>query len=200
MAQKTYAGVSVDVNDEGYFTDPSQWTKEIAVDIRIIAATNEDLREAVKKGVFREDLYHRINEFSIHLPSLVEREADLMIFADFFLEKANDELNKEVIGFSDEVRTVFQNYQWPGNLREMKNCVKRATLLTKGDFIEKSSLPVEFFLDQEVEPLDLSLSKNEKDTILDALEQTDNNKSEAAKLLQITRKTLYNKIKRYGLD
>ena len=174
--------------------------KEIAVDIRIIAATNEDLREAVKKGVFREDLYHRINEFSIHSPSLVEREADLMIFADFFLEKANDELNKQVIGFSDEVRTVFQNYQWPGNLREMKNCVKRATLLTKGDFIEKSSLPVEFFLDQEVEPLDLSLSKNEKDTILDALEQTDNNKSEAAKLLQITRKTLYNKIKRYGLD
>ena len=174
--------------------------KEIAVDIRIIAATNEDLREAVKKGVFREDLYHRINEFSIHSPSLVEREAHLMIFADFFLEKANDELNKQVIGFSDEVRTVFQNYQWPGNLREMKNCVKRATLLTKGDFIEKSSLPVEFFLDQEVEPLDLSLSKNEKDTILDALEQTDNNKSEAAKLLQITRKTLYNKIKRYGLD
>lgn len=174
--------------------------KEIAVDIRIIAATNEDLREAVKKGVFREDLYHRINEFSIHSPSLVEREADLMIFADFFLEKANDELNKEVIGFSAEVRTVFQNYQWPGNLREMKNCVKRATLLTKGDFIEKLSLPVEFFLDQEAEPLDLSLSKNEKDTILDALEQTDNNKSEAAKLLQITRKTLYNKIKRYGLD
>ena len=174
--------------------------KEIAVDIRIIAATNEDLREAVKKGVFREDLYHRINEFSIHSPSLVEREADLMIFADFFLEKANEELNKEVIGFSAEVRTVFQNYNWPGNLREMKNCVKRATLLTKGDFIEKSSLPVEFFLDQEVEPLDLSLSKNEKDTILDALEQTDNNKSEAAKLLQITRKTLYNKIKRYGLD
>ena len=174
--------------------------KEIAVDIRIIAATNEDLREAVKKGVFREDLYHRINEFSIHSPSLVEREADLMIFADFFLEKANDELNKQVIGFSEEVRMVFQNYKWPGNLREMKNCVKRATLLTKGDFIEKSSLPVEFFLDQEVEPLDLSLSKNEKDTILDALEQTDNNKSEAAKLLQITRKTLYNKIKRYGLD
>ncbi|MGA9638451.1 sigma-54-dependent transcriptional regulator [Flavobacterium sp.] len=175
--------------------------KEIAVDIRIIAATNEDLREAVKNGDFREDLYHRINEFSIHSPSLAEREADLMIFADFFLEKANDELNKAVIGFSPEVTTVFQKYRWPGNLRELKNCVKRATLLTKGDFIEKNSLPVEFFLEQETaEPLNLSLSKNEKDTILDALDQTDNNKSEAAKLLQITRKTLYNKLKRYGID
>lgn len=174
--------------------------KEIAVDIRIIAATNEDLREAVKNGDFREDLYHRINEFSIHSPSLSEREADLMIFADFFLEKANAELNKNVIGFSAEVTAVFQKYKWPGNLREMKNCVKRATLLTKGDFIEKPSLPAEFFLEQNTEPPDLSLSKNEKDTILDALDQTDNNKSEAAKLLQITRKTLYNKLKRYGID
>lgn len=174
--------------------------KEIAVDIRIIAATNEDLREAVKKGDFREDLYHRINEFSIHSPSLVERDIDLMVFADFFLEKANEELNKAVIGFSPEVNTIFQKYSWPGNLRELKNCIKRATLLTKGNCIEKTSLPLEFFLEQHTETPDLSLSKNEKDTILDALEQTGSNKSEAAKLLKITRKTLYNKIKRYGLD
>ena len=174
--------------------------KEIAVDIRIIAATNEDLREAVKKGDFREDLYHRINEFSIHSPSLVERDIDLMVFADFFLEKANEELNKAVIGFSPEVNTIFQKYSWPGNLRELKNCIKRATLLTKGNCIEKTSLPLEFFLEQHTETPDLSLSKNEKDTILDALEQTGSNKSEAAKLLKITRKTLYNKIKRYGID
>ena len=174
--------------------------KEIAVDIRIIAATNEDLREAVKKGDFREDLYHRINEFSIHSPSLVERDIDLMVFADFFLEKANEELNKAVIGFSPEVSTIFQKYSWPGNLRELKNCIKRATLLTKGNCIEKTSLPLEFFLEQHTETPDLSLSKNEKDTILDALEQTGSNKSEAAKLLKITRKTLYNKIKRYGID
>lgn len=174
--------------------------KEIAVDIRIIAATNEDLREAVKKGDFREDLYHRINEFSIHSPSLVERDIDLMVFADFFLEKANEELNKAVVGFSPEVSTIFQKYSWPGNLRELKNCIKRATLLTKGNCIEKTSLPLEFFLEQHTETPDLSLSKNEKDTILDALEQTGSNKSEAAKLLKITRKTLYNKIKRYGLD
>lgn len=174
--------------------------KEIAVDIRIIAATNEDLREAVKKGDFREDLYHRINEFSIHSPSLVERDIDLIVFADFFLEKANEELNKAVIGFSPEVSTIFQKYSWPGNLRELKNCIKRATLLTKGNCIEKTSLPLEFFLEQHTETPDLSLSKNEKDTILDALEQTGSNKSEAAKLLKITRKTLYNKIKRYGID
>lgn len=174
--------------------------KEIAVDIRIIAATNEDLREAVKKGDFREDLYHRINEFSIHSPSLVERDIDLMVFADFFLEKANEELNKAVVGFSPEVSTIFQKYSWPGNLRELKNCIKRATLLTKGNCIEKTSLPLEFFLEQHTETPDLSLSKNEKDTILDALEQTGSNKSEAAKLLKITRKTLYNKIKRYGID
>ena len=135
--------------------------KEIAVDIRIIAATNEDLREAVKKGDFREDLYHRINEFSIHSPSLVERDIDLMVFADFFLEKANEELNKAVIGFSPEVSTIFQKYSWPGNLRELKNCIKRATLLTKGNCIEKTSLPLEFFLEQHTETPDLSLSKNE---------------------------------------
>lgn len=174
--------------------------KEMAVDIRIIAATNEDLREAVKKGDFREDLYHRINEFSIHSPSLVERDIDLMVFADFFLEKANEELNKTVMGFSPEVSAIFQKYKWPGNLRELKNCIKRATLLTKGNCIEKTSLPLEFFLEQHTEAPDLSLSKNEKDTILDALDQTGSNKSEAAKLLKITRKTLYNKIKRYGLD
>ena len=119
--------------------------KEINVDIRIITATNEDLREAVKNGDFREDLYHRINEFSIHSPSLTDREEDLMVFADYFLEKANHQLNKEIIGFSPEVVAIFQKYNWPGNLRELQNCVKRATLLSRGDFIESDVLPVEFF-------------------------------------------------------
>ncbi len=174
--------------------------KEIDVDIRIITATNEDLREAVKNGDFREDLYHRINEFSIHSPSLVDREEDLMIFSDFFLEKANQELNKEVIGFSPEVVTIFQNYRWPGNLRELQNSIKRATLLSQGDFIEKVALPVEFFQNHDKETNDFSLSENEKDAILDALKQTKNNKSEAARLLKINRKTLYNKLKLYDID
>ena len=173
--------------------------KEIEVDIRILTATNEDLREAVKNGDFREDLYHRINEFSIHSPSLSEREEDLMIFAEFFLEKANHQLNKEVIGFSDEVVTIFQKYSWPGNLRELQNCVKRATLLTQGDFIEMAVLPVEFFQPQANVNGDFSLSENEKEAILNALSRTQNNKSEAAKLLKITRKTLYNKLKLYDI-
>ncbi|MGM8362342.1 sigma-54-dependent transcriptional regulator [Flavobacterium sp. ARAG 55.4] len=173
--------------------------KEIEVDIRIITATNEDLREAVKNGDFREDLYHRINEFSIHSPSLAEREEDLILFAEFFLEKANAQLHKEVIGFSKEVVAIFQNYNWPGNLRELQNCVKRATLLTQGDFIESAVLPVEFFTQNETRKASFSLSENEKEAIENALFKTKNNKSEAAKLLKITRKTLYNKLKLYDI-
>ncbi|MEO8255441.1 MAG: sigma-54 dependent transcriptional regulator [Flavobacterium sp.] len=174
--------------------------KEIDVDIRIITATNEDLREAVKNGDFREDLYHRINEFSIHSPSLSERGEDLIIFAEFFLEKANIQLHKDVIGFSKEVVTIFQNYPWPGNLRELQNCVKRATLLTQGDFIETTVLPIEFFSPNTSKTDAFSLSENEKEAIENALVKTKNNKSEAAKLLKITRKTLYNKLKLYDLN
>lgn len=176
--------------------------KEINVDIRIITATNEDLREAVKNGDFREDLYHRINEFSIQSPSLKDRHEDLMVFADYFLEKANQQLNKDIIGFSPEVVTIFQNYNWPGNLRELQNCVKRATLLTQGDFIQSDVLPVEFFQiqKQQTNNGDFSLSENEKEAIIHALSKAQNNKSEAAKLLKITRKTLYNKLKHYNID
>lgn len=176
--------------------------KEINVDIRIITATNEDLREAVKNGDFREDLYHRINEFSIESPSLKDRDEDLMLFADYFLEKANQQLNKEVIGFSPEVVSIFQNYNWPGNLRELQNCVKRATLLTRGDFIESEVLPAEFFQIQKQSNTSesFSLSDNEKEAIIHALSKAQNNKSEAAKLLKITRKTLYNKLKHYNIE
>ena len=175
--------------------------REINVDIRIITATNEDLREAVKNGDFREDLYHRINEFSIQSPSLTDRGEDLMIFADYFLEKANQQLNKEIIGFSPEVVAIFQKYNWPGNLRELQNCVKRSTLLSKGDFIESDVLPAEFFqVQKESSGGAFSLSENEKETVIHALSRTQNNKSEAAKLLKITRKTLYNKLKQYNID
>lgn len=174
--------------------------KEIDVDIRIITATNEDLREAVKKGNFREDLYHRINEFSIQSPSLVDRNGDLMIFADFFLDKANEQLNKNVIGFSPEVVTIFENYKWPGNLRELQNIIKRATLLSQSDFIEKKALPIDIFQIEDKNSNAFSLFENEREVILDALEQTKNNKSEAAKLLKINRKTLYNKLKQHDIN
>src|SRR5690606_37616705 len=117
--------------------------KDIDLDVRIIVASNERLSELCKKGKFREDLYHRFNEFSIEVPPLRQRQDDIMMFADFFLEKTNGELNKNVKGFSEDVIRIFHKYNWPGNLRELNNVIKRSTLLTSGDFVEVSSLPFE---------------------------------------------------------
>ncbi|MDO6802184.1 sigma-54 dependent transcriptional regulator [Wenyingzhuangia sp. 1_MG-2023] len=175
---------------------------EILVDIRLITATNEDLLNAVEEGDFREDLYHRLNEFSIKVPNLKERNDDLILYADFFLEKANAQLNKSIVGFSKEVLTLFQNYQWPGNLRELSNIVKRATLLTQTDVIDKNTLPSELLQPQKTSTntQKFSTKENEKELILSALEEADNNKTQASKLLNITRKTLYNKMKQYNLS
>ncbi len=177
-------------------------TTEISVNVRIITATNEDLTEAVEKGTFREDLYHRLNEFSIAIPSLEERYEDLLIFADSFLDKANSSLNKEVLGFSPEVISAFEKYHWPGNLRELQNVIKRAVLLTTGDTVEIDALPREVLSSkkEESEPENFSKAEYEKEQILKALKKTNFNKSKAAKLLQVTRKTLYNKINHYNLD
>lgn len=177
-------------------------TKEIEVELRIITATNEDLHEAVEKGRFREDLYHRLNEFSVHIPSLEERHEDLVLFADYFLEKANDNLKKEVRGFSDAVWDVFNDYHWPGNLRELQNVIKRAVLLTTSDEVHVDALPKEVLnSNKKAKSLDgFSKSDFEKDRILKALKKTNFNKSKAAKLLQVTRKTLYNRISHYNLD
>jgi len=177
-------------------------TAEIDVDVRIITATNEDLTEAVEEGTFREDLYHRLNEFSIQIPSLEERFEDLTLFAENFLRKANTSLNKNVGGFSDEVWEAFQQYRWPGNLRELQNVIKRAVLLTTGDKVQVAALPKEVLQPQEKESVADGFSKSEfeKDRIIRALKKTNFNKSKAAKLLQVTRKTLYNKINHYNLD
>lgn len=177
-------------------------TKEIEVDLRIITATNEDLHKAVEKGQFREDLYHRLNEFSIHLPSLEERLDDLILFAEYFLDKANRNLRKEVHGFSDAVWKTFNQYHWPGNLRELQNVIKRAVLLTTSGEVQLEALPKEL-LDSANKPDALegfSKSEFEKDQIIKALKKTNFNKSKAAKLLQVTRKTLYNRINHYNLD
>src|SRR6478735_9045256 len=118
-------------------------TKDIDLDVRIIIASNEPLWEISKKGKFREDLFHRFNEFSMTIPPLRERKEDIMVFARHFLQLTNEELNKKVRGFSPEVEEIFKNYIWYGNLRELKNVVKRSTLLTDGDYIEDRSLPFE---------------------------------------------------------
>jgi two-component system response regulator HydG len=175
---------------------------EIEVDIRIITATNEDLVKAVAEGRFREDLYHRLNEFSIKIPSLRERKEDLFLFTHHFLEQANIALNKNVVGLSKNVEEAFKKYSWPGNLRELKNVIKRSVLLTTSDLIPLDVIPREVVIatDTDKPKLDFSKESNEKQLIINALKEADYNKSRAARLLQITRKTLYNKIEQYRLD
>lgn len=180
-------------------------TKEIQVDVRLICATNENLKEAISKGTFREDLYHRINEFTLRMPSLKERQEDILLFANFFLDQANKELDKDLIGFDAAASSMLQKYEWPGNLRQLKNIVKRATLLAKGDFISPNELGEEISEKKETDSTPLifgsSLNKEEteKQLIINALKQTGNNKSKAATLLGIDRKTLYNKLKHYDI-
>tara|TARA_R110002049_G_scaffold292252_2_gene476648 strand:+ start:38650 stop:40005 length:1356 start_codon:yes stop_codon:yes gene_type:complete len=178
-------------------------SEEIRVDIRLVTATNEDLLLAVEKGDFREDLYHRLNEFSIKVPNLKDRNDDLILYADFFLNSANKQLNKSVVGFSKEVLTIFLNYQWSGNLRELSNVIKRSTLLTTSEIIDVNVLPSEL---TQAKKENTSLSnkfstkENEKSLIINALQEVGNNKTHAAKLLNVTRKTLYNKMKEYNLS
>jgi len=173
-------------------------SKEIDVDIRVLAATNEDLLAAVNKGEFREDLYHRLNEFSIKVPSLNERKDDLMIFASHFLEKANEKLHKNVQGFTEKAVQKMLLYTWSGNLRELSNTVKRAALLTQGDYITENELPEPVIVETRhfpTERFSFSTKENERELIIGALHKT-----EAAKLLGFTRKTLYNKLKAYNID
>src|SRR5690554_101237 len=176
--------------------------KEVEVDIRVIAATNEDLAEAVKNGGFREDLYHRLNEFSIKVPRLAERKDDLMIFANHFLAKANQDLEKNVEGFSEDVVNLFKNYPWYGNLREMNNIIKRCVLLTKSNVITLDVLPQEMLEtpQENIKNFSLYSHQNEEQIIREALKETNNNKTKAATLLNIDRKTLYNKLKLYNID
>ncbi len=175
---------------------------EIDVDVRIITATNEDLLKAVAAGKFREDLYHRLNEFSIEIPSLHQRKEDLFIFTEYFLAEANQSLGKNVSGLSKEVEQAFKNYAWPGNLRELKNVLKRSVLLTNSSLIPLEVIPREVIFSNVLakEIQDFSKESNEKQLIINALKEADNNKTKAAKLLNITRKTLYNKLGLYEIE
>ncbi len=177
--------------------------KEIAFDVRIISATNENLSKAVAEGHFREDLYHRLNEFSLKALSLRDRKEDIPIFANHFLAASNEELGKDVVGFDDVVMDIFRRYNWPGNLREMRNVVKRATLLCQEDFITPEHIPselVEMEGKADTDNLALKRERNEVDLIREALLKCNNNKSEAARMLKIDRKTLYNKMKLYSIE
>jgi two-component system response regulator HydG len=181
--------------------------EDIKVDVRLIAATNENLRDAIKDGDFREDLYHRLNEFKLDLSPLRSRPEEIEQFARFFLEKANEDLEKDLKGFEADCMEALLAYSWPGNLRELKNVVKRAALLSPGESVLLQALPSEVLHNQgtvisssNTTDLKELESTMERQKILEAMEKVRYNKSKAAKLLNIDRKTLYNKLKLYGLD
>ena len=178
----------------------------VKIDIRIIAATNEDLLLKVRNGSFREDLYHRLNEFKIFVPALRQRKGDLTEFIQHFITLSNVELEKNVTHVSDEVMQIFSSYEWPGNLRELKNSIKRAVLLTKGTTIEKIVLPEELILEtfagSSESEFDLKAlhDSSEKEIIIRTLQNVKYNKSKAAVILNIDRKTLYMKLAKYNIE
>lgn len=175
-------------------------TKEVDVDVRLICATNGNLRQAIAKGTFREDLYHRVNEFTLRMPSLSERKEDIMLFANLFLDQANRELSRNLVGFEPAAERALVGYSWPGNLRQLKNVVKRAALLARGKRIEWSDIAGELPEPENANSFLLHDAQEEKARIIDMLRKANNNKSKAATMLGIDRKTLYNKLKQYGIS
>lgn len=178
---------------------PVGGTQEIPIDIRLVCATNENLEEAVGEGRFREDLYHRINEFTIYMPKLSERGSDLFLFADLFIHHANEELNRTVEGFDSDAAELLASHSWPGNLRELNNVVKRAVLLTRGNKITTAELTQAMGQIRTDNVLQLYDEDTERQRIITALQQTNGNKAKAARLLGVDRKTIYNKIEKLGI-
>ncbi|MFZ1687564.1 MAG: sigma-54 dependent transcriptional regulator [Flavobacteriales bacterium] len=193
--------------------------KDIDVDVRVLAATNEDLKKAVTDGRFREDLFHRVNEFAINLLPLRDRPGDIPLFAEHFRLQAVQQLNKAVKGFDAPVMRRLVEHQWLGNLRELKNVVKRAVLLAKTDTITVECLPAEIIAGAQRADAPVAFHAHvvagevprndglrgaahsaERQAIMSALERTGFNKSRAAELLNIDRKTLYNKLKALGIE
>ena len=169
---------------------------DIGIDVRILAATNEDLEHAIAKGRFREDLYHRLNEFSLFVPSLRDRINDIKLFAEEFLRQANQELERAIKGFTPETLLLLEKHHWSGNLRELRNVIRRIVLFTPNNEITPDDLPV--FSEPKIDDLTLKPDK-EKKQIEAALHKARGNKSLTAKLLKIDRKTLYNKMHLYGI-
>lgn len=173
--------------------------EEIQTDIRLVAATNEDLEKAIAEGRFREDLFHRLNEFPLHVPLLAECIEDIIPLAEFMLDAANQEFSRKVKGFDCEVQKRLKAYSWPGNIRELRMVVRRATLLAKDDWITTGEIDIP---DKGRQPGEYSLNdeRMERATILKALEATGNDRKAAARLLGISRSTLYLKLRKYRLD
>lgn len=179
-------------------------SRTIKVDVRIIAATNKDLKKKVAEGAFREDLYYRLKVMDIHLPALRERKGDIPILAEHFLELTTTRMGKKIKGFTREALDGLMNYAWPGNVRELKNVVERAVILTEQDLIDSTCL---FMKDEKpgtIEPLsghslDSALASIEKRMILDALGKAGGIQKRAAKLLGISERSLWHKVKKYQI-
>lgn len=182
---------------------PVGFSTDIDVDVRLLTATNEDLELAISQGKFREDLYHRLNEFKIRVPSLRECVDDITLYSDHFLKEANSELDRQVKGISTEAIELLKNCSWPGNLRELRNVIRRSVLFTTGEYITPEGLPLlpaNRVEDEHNEDVSLvNEPSDEKEKIIRALNRVNGNKTKAAKLLQIDRKTLYNKLHAYGI-
>lgn len=189
--------------------------KSIKTDVRLIAASNEDLLKQMEVNEFREDLYHRLNGFKLQLPALRDRSEDMPDFISFFIQKANKAFNKKILGIDDAVKKIFSEYPWYGNIRELQNIINRAVLLSQSEIIKAEVLPEEIrlhklqnnstkmhanFSNKELSELKEATEVTEKEVILNALIESNFNKSKAAKILKIDRKTLYNKIKLYEID
>lgn len=168
--------------------------EERPIDIRLVAATNENLEQAVAEGRFREDLYHRLSEFTIYMPQLSERGTDLFLFADLFVRLANEDLSRNVEGFEARAAEMLASHTWPGNLRELNNVVKRAVLVARGPYITQEELSAAMGPVRQEPITALHDADTERQRILNALQQCGGNKSKAARMLGIDRKTLYNKL------
>lgn len=174
-------------------------SNDIPVDVRIVSATNENLDKMIAEERFREDLYHRINEFSIRIPALRDRKEDISLYAQRFLKDANVELSQQAKGFSEEAMELLMGYSWSGNLRELRNVVRRAVLFAKNGKVTPQILP-EYLTERIIEPQLVLHSEDEKEQIITILRIVKGNKAAAARLLKISRKTLYNKMHEYGLE
>lgn len=180
---------------------PVGGVREVPIDIRVVAATNENLTEAIARGTFRMDLYHRLNEFSLRMPELRQTPEDILLYADFFLDQANRQLDKQIVGFDAPAVAALRRFAWPGNLRQLKNVVMYATLLAAGEYITCAELPAEIVGTAETAGATLLRDPaDEEQRIRRALAAVGGNKSQAAKNLGIDRKTLYNKLRLYGIE
>lgn len=174
---------------------------EIPVDVRVVCATNQNLTEQVKQGLFREDLYYRISEITINIPPLREREGDALLLAKVFLDKFSREHGRNLRGFTDDGASAIENYGWPGNVREMENKVKRAVIMAEGNCVSAEELELDAVSERGAMPLNLREVREaaESAAIRRVLNMYDGNISQAAEILGVSRPTLYDLMNKYGL-